>query len=150
MFGPVFWNQCSTKSLQQAPSLSTFKKLLYRNCPSTNSWYYTGSRKLGQIHARLRMGCSNLHSDLFSLHVCDNASCSCGHPIEDATHYLLYCPLYVRQRIVRDTKIYNLNLPPNIHIDCNLLLYGSEDISFELNDSTVRAVHKFINDTSRF
>jgi hypothetical protein len=49
-------------------------------------FFYVGSR-LGQIfHARIRMGCSALNSDLFRKNIVNSPHCTCG-AIETPTHY---------------------------------------------------------------
>jgi hypothetical protein len=50
--------------------------------------FYVGSR-LGQIvHARIRMECITLNSDLFRKNIVNSWRCTCG-AIETPTHYLL-------------------------------------------------------------
>ena len=59
---------------------------------------YHGSRKSSVKHTQLRMKCSKLNFDLFSLHVIDSPACPCWHIREDSNHYLLQCPLYFQAR----------------------------------------------------
>ena len=71
---------------------------------------YHGSRKSSVKHAQLRMKCSKLNFDLFSLHVIDSPACPCGHIREDSNHYLLQCPLYFQAR----NKMLKVNFSPKI------------------------------------
>ena len=42
---------------------------------------------LSNIHAQLRMNCSNLNAHLHSLHVIDSPACVCSHSIEDTAQF---------------------------------------------------------------
>jgi len=51
------------------------------------------------LHTRIRNQCSDLNFHLYLNHIKDNASCSCGYPIENAEQYFFHCPRYTDQRI---------------------------------------------------
>ena len=53
----------------------------------SNNLYYGIKRKLGVIHSQFRMQCSNLKSDLHSLHVVDDPVCICCNQIENCEHF---------------------------------------------------------------
>ena len=94
------------------------------------------------------MGCSNLNAHLFSLHVADDPACFCGARLEDTTHFMMICPLFVRERAERDTSINELHLDTDIDID--ILLYGSNDLNTEHNVTIFSIVQHFIEVTGRF
>ena len=55
--------------------------------------FSVGSR-LGQIlHARIRMACSSLNSDLYRKNIVPSPSCACGG-FESAYHFFFICPKY--------------------------------------------------------
>ena len=46
-------------------SIDSFKRQISRNKTTVPKYFYTGSRKLQNLHTRLRTGCSSLNYDLF-------------------------------------------------------------------------------------
>jgi hypothetical protein len=66
-------------SVFQSPSINVFKSRLNLNTIHDKpTFVYVGSR-LGQIfHARIRMGCSALNSDLFRKNIVNSPHCTCG------------------------------------------------------------------------
>ena len=101
--------------------------------------------RLGQIvHARIRMGCSALNSDLFLKNIVNSPHCTCG-AIETPTHYLLNCPHY---NIPRQRHIFALNLP--IPLSTQLLLVGSNELTINQNTEIFLSVQKFILSSKRF
>jgi len=110
-----------------------------------NSLYYYGPRFLNVQIARLRIGCSNLHSHLCcNLHVEESASCKCGYADEDCEHYFFCCEAYAAQRLqlfrVIDQAI--LSIQTILHSDAN--------ISLEDNIKILDAIHQYIIDMGRF
>ena len=99
---------------------------------------YHGSRKSSVKHAQLRMECSKLNFDLFSLHV-DSPRCPCGHIREDSNHYLLQCPLYVQARNKMLHEIRQLSI---FHISGDLLLYSAVELDYATNCKIFVAVHE--------
>ena len=111
---------------------------------------YHGSRKSSVKHAQLRMKCSKLNFDLFSLHVVDSPAksppCPYGHIREDSNHYLLQCPLYFHARNKMLSDIRQLN---TFHISGDLLLYGAVELDYATNCKIFVAVHDYIEETGR-
>ena len=94
----------------------------------------------------MRIGCSQLNGDLCNnLHVIEHPNCDCGHPLENAHHYLLDCPLYVIQRLILMTEISSLT-----NIVSEILLFGDKRLTVHENQRVFDAVHKFILNTNRF
>ena len=68
--------------------------------------------------------------------------CTCGG-IENAEHYLLYCPLYSDSR-----REYLESIPFSLTAD--ILLKGSQSYSVDVNSDIFIAVQKFIQNSKRF
>ena len=113
-----------------------------------NDLFYLGIRKFNIIHAQLRMKCSKLNADLFALHVIDSPACTCGHDLEDTSHFLLHCPLYIRSRHKMFTKLYNFINADDVNM--KTLLFGTESYDYELNCKISKCVHTFISESGRF
>ena len=97
-------------------------------------------------YCRLRLGCSKLNSDLCNnLFVKDSANCMCGNICENASHYLLYCPLFAAQREILMEKIDFLT-----DVTTEILLFGHENLSYNDNALIFTSVHEFLQTTCRF
>ena len=113
----------------------------------TNKLYYNGKRHLNIIHSRIRMGCSTLSAHLYSLHVIENKSCTCGHHTEDPDHYFFNCLLYTApRRILREQVCL---IAPN-HFNINTLLWGDKDLEYETNQKIFEHVQLYIETSERF
>ena len=73
-------------------------------------------------------------------------ACPCGHDCEDSNRYLLRCPLFHQARNMLLNEIRGLTMTD---ISCELLLYGSADLSIEISQKVFDAVHRFIDKTGR-
>ena len=90
------WNNLPLK-IRQSPTFAMFCKSIniFFPQPVKNSWYGQGDRFLDIHHARIRIGCSQLRSQLYhNLHVVDSPACPCGDMNESPTHYFFHCPLF--------------------------------------------------------
>ena len=138
------WNSLSIEA-KSKPTLSSFKYHLKKK-DKPNKLFYYGDRLPSLIHAKIRMGCSNLNSHLaLILHVKDNPCCSCGFHIESPKHYFLNCRLYAGPRAKMLESI-------NAITDCNIniLLFGDNNLNYALNCTIFQSVHKFIKNSRRF
>ena len=79
---------------------------------------------------KLRMKCSKLNFELFSLHVVDSPACPCGQNREDSNQYLLQCPLYIQGR---NKMLNNIRQLSTFHISGDLLLYGAVELDYVTN-----------------
>ena len=143
------WNSLPVE-VRQLDNINSFKRFLNQDLPRTRPWYSVGDRRSSVIHARLRMGCSNLNQHLFNLHVTDDPGCICGYRSENSSHYLLHCPLYGRERNIRDAQLFNLDFLSAINIDEDLLLFGSDELTLDQNALITSIVKSYLNSTSRF
>ena len=90
------WNNLPAET-KEASTLTIFKSFLNRNIQTPPKYFNVGTR-LGQIlHARLRMDCSSLNSDLYRKHIIPSPSCCCGG-FESVQHFLFSCPNYTVAR----------------------------------------------------
>ena len=130
--------------IRNSTSLSSFKNQLNLNIRSPPAFYCSGSRQ-GQIyHVRLRTNCSSLKLHLYSKNIIDSPLCVCGE-IEDTCHFLLECNIYSEFRRELLTSVSSLCNP-----SLNVMLYGSPDLSDDLNAQIFDFVHKYILKTKRF
>ena len=114
--------------------------------PNCNPLFYYGKRETSVKVAQLRMRCSKLNAHLKELHVIDSASCACGHDVEDASHYLLSCPLFMNDRNIFITKLRSIGI---CNINAHSIVNGSLFDSFELNRLMFDALFTYIEDTDR-
>ena len=90
------WNALPLE-YRNANSVQVFKHRLLTHKSKLCALLCVG-RRIGQIlHARVRLCCSSLNYDLFRKNITDSSLCTCNQ-VETAAHFLLYCPLYNRQR----------------------------------------------------
>ena len=132
------WNSLSEdKRLNACDGVKIEKKL----------YYYEGNRDVNIKHAQLRMQCSKLNAHLFALHVIDSPHCSCGNIREDCNHYLFHCPLF---NVHRQEMFLSLrHIIPHQNIDVDILLFGSNTVDVNVNNSIMKAVHTFIVESDR-
>ena len=119
------WNTLPVE-IKQATSLASFKRLLNRNLIQPPKYFNSGFR-IGQIlHARLRLGCSSLNSDLYRKNIVNNASCSCGG-FKSAYHFFYMCPRY--------THLMNACFADELQrLNVNQLLFGVIDATTQENE----------------
>ena len=135
------WNNLPLES-RNSTTLESFKSSLNKQQQKVPRYYYTGSRKGQILHTRLRLSCSSLNHDLFKCSLTETPNCACGS-VETASHFLLYCPIYDRER-----RRFLLDLPcaPTI----NNYLYGNESLTEDQNKHVFLQVQRFIIATNRF
>ena len=139
------WNN-QPLNVQNAASLEVFKQYLNVKLDPIKQLYYFGERWPSIHHARLRIGCSKLNSDLYhNLHVVESPQCQCGSASEDAAHYLLHCQLFA---VARQDLVNSVNLITNVTI--HTLLFGNSELTLQKNQNVFAAVHNFICATKRF
>ena len=145
------WNTLDL-NLRQLPTLPSFKSKLqqkYFQPKTVPSYFSFGDRYLSVLHARLRNKCSSLNSDLFKSKLVPSASCSCGYKNECSEHFLLYCNKF---NLLRNNMIIELNMLDmgGLPVNTDILLFGNDDLSVEINTFIFSCVQKYIKDTRRF
>ena len=139
------WNKLP-ESTRQITKLEQFKRALSTDLKKCNILYYYGQRWPAIHHARIRIGCSKLKSDLYSnLHVINDCKCSCGYRKEDARHFFMFCHLYSDIRF----ELYNA-ISAYSEITLNVLLYGNPKLERYKNEYIFDAVHTFLLQSKRF
>lgn len=141
------WNNLDTDT-RSSNTISTFKRKISFQGECAPKFYSSGCRKLNMLHTRLRYRCSSLNADLKRINLIPSPQCICSYAIEDVEHYLLNCPLFDISRNAFKHKLANdLNLT---ELSVDLLLFGSEALSYNENCSLFLLVQDFISHTKRF
>ena len=91
------------------------------------------------------MQCTKLNAHLFSLRVTDSPQCA--YNLEDNSHFLLHCPIYLTSRQKMLQALHALINANNLHVDT--LLYGATDCDFDKNKTIFEIVHQFILENNR-
>ena len=99
---------------------------------------------------------SSYNQSLFSRNLVSSPACSCGHPCENISHFLLHCPNYTQQRnnlfgnlktlIGFITDLDDLSDDILVH----LLLIGSSCLSTMYNAQILLYVQTFLLVSNRF
>ena len=137
------WNGLGP-TIRNLPTISTFKNTIKEIQFKSPRYYYEGNRKICVLHARLRHQCSQLNADLFRINVVDNPQCRCNAPFEDVIHYLLECPLYLNERVQMFENIQETDQ------NFEILLFGNDDYTDEMNLFIFDKVRNFIKHSKRF
>ena len=149
------WNKLGS-DLRNSPSISMFKKCLLEFIRPKERPVYNVIDPSGlKLLTRLRVNLSHLREHKFRHNFLDtiNPLCSCSLEIESTKHYLLRCPTYSR---IRKTLIDNLSelIGPLSNLSdeklVELLLYGNERYSVDINTSLLRNTITFLKSSERF
>ena len=152
------WNKLEPE-LRLAPSVAVFKKkLLSIIRPPAKSVFGIYDPKGLSYLTQLRVGLSKLNFHKFKHNFRDtiNPMCPTSDGIEDTEHFLLLCPTFDAQRRDLFAGIVELIRPFRQITDLSndsltqLLLYGDQDLSTELNRNILELTLRFIHDTGRF
>ena len=81
---------------RESPSSQQLREGISYTWKNLKPWYYVAERNLNIIHARLRMKCSQLSSELFTLNLIEQPNCHCWNQFETAMHFSFnaLCILY--------------------------------------------------------
>ena len=148
------WNKLAS-NIRHSNSISLFKKgLLVGIRPKQRSIYNIIDPPGLKLLTRLRLNLSHLREHKFRHNFLDtiNPLCSCSLEVESTRHYLLRCPFYVHIRKILLDNIVELNGGISNFSDdnlINLLLYGDEIYSVEVNSSILRNTISFLNSSER-
>ena len=137
------WNGLSLEN-RNIVNYTSFKTILEKTIPPPNILFNIGTRKTSIMMAKLRMKCI-LNAHLFQLKLVDDPSCKSGYFFVDSTHFFFVCPLYNGPRAI----LHNL-VSPCAPFTLHTLLYGCNDLDFDIKKRIYLGVIKYINDTNRF
>ena len=144
IFASQLWNSLPI-NVRLSDSLNSFKDKVKKH-KEKNILYYYGKRWANVHHTRMRLGCSNLNSDLhYNTHVINSPSCSCGDINETPYHYLMECENYQQARAEMEQQVTAI-----CPFAFNTLLFGNENLSYGNNCLVFDAVHRFLEITKRF
>ena len=152
------WNKLEPE-LRLALSVAVFKKkLLSIIRPPAKSVFGIYDPKGLSYLTQLRVGLSKLNFHKFKHNFRDtiNPMCPTSDGIEDTEHFLLLCPTFDAQRRDLFAGIVEFIRPFRQITDLSndsltqLLLYGDQDLSTELNRNILELTLRFIHDTGRF
>ena len=149
------WNNLS-EELRKIKSTVQFKtKILSFIRPKENSIF-----KIHDINGIKLLNCLRLHFSHLNEHkfrhnfrATIDPMCSCGLEPETTLHYLLRCNLYsdLRTELLNDICALNPTLKNLSHEKLlNILLYGSENFSFNTNKKIIKSTIKFLKTSERF
>ena len=108
--------------------------------------FLVGDRRPNILYARLRRSCSSLKYDLFRSNIITDSRCVCGYIMEDASHFLLKCHLYIEQR----TVLFQFLHHHNFRRDIRTLLFGDFQKDLAQNILLSKAVQTFIKNSGWF
>ena len=134
------------KAVRSADTLASFKHLLTPDTSKVPKYHYCGDRLEQILHTRLRTECRPLNQRLFRRNLVDNPYCTCGE-VENSKHFHLACPRYNQ---MRGEIILSIRQIANVDLTTDVLLFGTEAVSDEINSSIFKAVQKYIKLSKRF
>ena len=132
-------------TVRHSEDIETFKRKLDKDKVKVNELFYIGSRKTNILHAKLRMGCSQLNQDMHRIGIANSPACACGAQIENAFHYFFECGKYIAERDILHFKIISM-APFTLHT----LLFGNPKCTKAENRIIFESTQMFILTTSRF
>jgi len=136
------WNALP-ENIKMADTYSEFKRKL--RAPPEKVIFFDlnyGARKCQIIHARIRLGCSDLNAHLHDRYLINTHKCPCGSRSETAYHYFFSCQKYTN---LRNSMYFYIG-----GYDVYTLLHGSRDLSEEVNINILQSVHDFFIKSRRF
>lgn len=139
------WNSLSLVTGNNS-SFTSFKSSIQLNQTNPPSYFCFGKRRFNIIQTKLRHN-GILNFDLFRRNI-ESPNCQCGLP-EDSYYLFFGCKKYKCTKRTVFKPLINLN-QINI-INCQLLLWGDESLTVNLNRRVFfLAVQRFIRDCGRF
>ena len=142
------WNNLS-EELRKIKLTAQFKtKILSFIRPKENLIFKIHDINGIKLLNRLRLHFSHLNEHKFqhNFRATIDPMCRCGLEPETTLHYLLRCNLYsdLRTELLNDIRALNSTLK-NLSYEklLNILLYGSEDLSFNTNNKIMKSTIKF-------
>ena len=151
----IEWNNLS-EEFRKIKSTDQFKtKILSFIRPKENSIFKIHDINGIKLLNRLRLYFSHLneHKLRHNFRATIDPMCSCGLEPETTLHYLLRCNLYsdIRTELLNDICPLNPTLKKLSHEKLlNILLYGSEGLSFKTNKKIIKSTIKFLKTSEHF
>ena len=141
------WNNLKP-DIKNAQNKNSFQHLLYISYNTCERIFCHDIPRQTQVaFSQLRVGFSNLNNDLYVRNCIDKPDCDCGHPKENAKHFLLCCPNFIPQRTQLLDNVRKITKA--LSITTNTLLYGHKNINLEDNITILKHTCNFISETKR-
>ncbi len=145
------WNELPNH-IRIIAKLDTFKYMLKKeNVESPKPLYHYGNRFPQMSHSRIRVKFSNLNFHLYNYNLVPSPNCAnCNLP-ETPNHYFFICDQFTDERIEmlqKINRVLQINHVKN-KITLDMLLHGSNKLSYTLNTQIFEAVHSFIRKSGR-
>ena len=149
------WLKLGQETLSIESSKQFKKTILDFIRPNENSIYAIHDRSGNKLLTRLRLNFSHLNERKFRRSFKDtiNSMCICGFEPETTDHYLLHCKLYTDLRFDLLNNIYAINQSLKNFSEeqlVNVLLYGSENFTFDTNTNILKRSVAFLKATKCF
>ena len=138
------WNLLPS-NVRNSDDVDTFKRKLDKEKPKVNDLFYIGNRKANILHAKIRMGCSQLNHDMHKIGIVNSPACACGAQVENSYHYFFECGKYMAERDILHLQI--LSLAP---FTLQTLLFGHPKCTKSENRSIFEITQTYILTTGRF
>ena len=149
------WNRLSDE-IKNVNSINKFKKSILSFIKVKENSIFNVHDPVGiKLLTRLRLKFSHLNEHKFRHNFRDtvNSMCACGAGIETTCHFFLRCQFFISHR----TKLLNSVFKNDPSIQklsddnlVNLLLYGSENFDFKINQNILYLTITYIKATGRF
>ena len=136
--------------------IRTFKSNILKFIwPKPNNVYYCHNPKETKLLTRLCLNLSHPREHKFehSFQDCLNPVCPFGNEIKTCTHYLLYCPTYMNERMNPLNKIKSINcciLGSSDAAVTKSLLFGDNTLSYSSNTLILNPTIEYIISTQIF
>ena len=88
------WNFLLSPSVRNYDDMDSFKSKLDKGKAKTNELFYIGNKKANILHAKLRMGSSQMPPDMHKIGIVRLPACACGAQVENSFHYFFECCKY--------------------------------------------------------
>ena len=145
------WNKLAP-GIRNSVSVSVFKKsLLGFIRPQKRSIFNINDPNGLRLLTRLRVNLSHLRDHKFKHNFLDTIIplCSCSLEVESTDHYLLRCPFFTS---ICKTLLDSITTLANFSDDelVNLILYGNNIYSMEVNAYIIKCTITFLKDSEKF
>ena len=152
-----YWNSLPNEIKCNSNTVLHFKsKISIAISPSSTDFmvFNKFSGFYGSMLSQLRLGLSNLRGDLFAFHLTENPMCLlCFDAYESSIHYICECPVLRDPRAMLKSSLEML-IPEILDLNnknlTKLCLFGSNDVSLEMNVSILKSTIAFVKSSNRF
>jgi len=152
-----YWNSLPNEIKSNSTSVLHFKsKISIAIGPSSTNFkvFNKFSGFYGSTLSQMRLGLSYLRGDLFAFHLTENPMCPlCLDAYESSIHYICECPVLQDPRALLKSSLATL-IPAISDLNnknlTKLCLFGSNNVSFEVNVSILKFTIAFVKSSNRF